>query len=38
MLDHIAMHRNLGDHISLDVDERIRKDYPDLNESVVEKK
>ena len=38
MLDHIAMHRNLGDHVSLDVDERIRKDYPDLNESVVEKK
>lgn len=31
MLDHVAFHRAQGDHIPLDVDERIREDYPDLN-------
>jgi hypothetical protein len=36
MLDHIAEHRANGDHISLDVDERLRKDFPNLNASVKE--
>jgi hypothetical protein len=31
MLDHIAMHRANGDHISLDVDASLRREFPDLS-------
>lgn len=36
MLDHIAFHREQGDEIPLDVDERLYKDFPDLNASTAE--
>ena len=36
MLDHIKEHRKEGHYIPLDVDADIKRDYPDLNKSVVE--
>ena len=36
MLDHIAFHREQGDDIPLDVDERLKRDFPDLNASTAE--
>lgn len=36
MLDHIKTHREAGHDIPEYVDEKIKKDFPDLNASVVE--
>lgn len=36
MLDHVAFHREQGDYIPQDVDERLKADFPDLNKSTVE--
>lgn len=36
MLDHIAFHREQGDYIPEYADERIRRDFPDLNASTAE--
>lgn len=36
MLDHIAFHREQGDYIPEHVDERLRREFPDLNASTAE--
>jgi hypothetical protein len=36
MLDHIKVHRDAGDYIPQNVDIDIKKDFPDLNASLVE--
>ena len=35
-LEHIAKHREAGDYITLDADERIKQDYPNLDEEIVD--
>lgn len=36
MLDHVALHRELGHKIPESVDERLRREFPDLNASTAE--